>query len=130
MTGKILVVANEPMLSTVASVLADCWKYSVLRTNDVRRALRGAVVWQPHVVVVEGLELDGGWLCEELKKLRLTQNIPVIIMSHRAEALSDVAVWQYFVSHYGADEYLSKPLRLDQLVQMVMWCQWQAKYSY
>jgi DNA-binding response OmpR family regulator len=130
MMGKVLVVENEPTLSTLAGVLSGCWNYSVLRVSDVRLALRGAAVWQPDVIVAEGLELDGGWLCEELKKLRPTQNIPVIIISHKKDSSSDAEMWQYFANRYGADEYVAKPFCIDRLVQMIMWCHWQAKHNH
>ncbi|MEM0996549.1 MAG: response regulator [Bacteroidota bacterium] len=84
----------------------------------IREAQDGARAWQlaqeyiPDLVISDVMmpEMDGQELCQQLKSAATTSHIPVVLLTALAQAENRVAGLKG-----GADAYLSKPFRKEEL---------------
>jgi two-component system, OmpR family, response regulator VicR len=108
---KVLVVdADGP---TRKDVRAACEQdgYQVIEADGGAEALRQFEQARPNVVLLEVTLPDGAGFdfCRELRKMDAA--VPVIMMSSRSDEIDVVVALEI-----GADDYVTKPLRLRELV--------------
>jgi DNA-binding response OmpR family regulator len=108
---KVLVV--EPEASTRREIRAACEQdgYQVLEADAGAEALRQVETSHPNLILLEVTLPDGSGfdVCRELRKMDAV--VPVIMMSARSDEIDVVVALEI-----GADDYVSKPLRLRELV--------------
>jgi DNA-binding response OmpR family regulator len=114
MPKKILVVDDDQGIIEVIKIILEDSGYEVVTTSDgtavqqiVRRILPDAVLLD---LWMSGL--DGHYVCKQLKKMNKTKNIPIIVVS----ALND---GEQKAKLAGADDFLSKPFNINDLVAIV-----------
>lgn len=90
--------------------------YNCFEANNGREGLEVAIELMPDIVVSDIMmpEMDGFNLCKQLKNNIITSHIPVILLTAKSEPVDQISG---YVS--GADAYISKPFRLDQLVAQI-----------
>jgi two-component system, OmpR family, alkaline phosphatase synthesis response regulator PhoP len=112
---RILVVDDSPtLIAQVRSALAD--HYSILEAVDGEQGLISALKNRPDLVIldVEMPKMRGWEVCKLLKSNRLTEKIPVLMLTSKSE------IGDYIVAmQQGADDYLTKPFVPDDLVERV-----------
>jgi len=109
--GRILVVDDEPTARLGLEKLLRRKGYRVRSEADGEAALQAAGEFAPDVVVTDLKmpKMDG---IELLKQLRAQdRDVPVIVATAFGEVASAVAAMRT-----GADDYLTKPLEIDELV--------------
>jgi two-component system, NtrC family, response regulator HydG len=109
--GRILVVDDEPTARQGLEKLLRRKGYRVQAEADGEAALQAAAEFAPDVVVTDLKmpKMDG---IELLKQLRAQdRDVPVIVATAFGEVASAVAAMRA-----GADDYLTKPLELDELI--------------
>ncbi len=109
--GRTLVADDEPTARRGLEKLLRRSCYSVHTAADGEAALRSAADFAPDVVVTDLKmpKMDG---IELLKRLRAQdRDIPVILATAFGEVSSAVTAMRA-----GADDYLTKPLELDELI--------------
>src|SRR6202158_5234662 len=108
---KVLIV--EPEASVRREIRAACEQdgFQVLEADGGSEAMRQVEHSHPNLILLEVTLPDGSGfdVCLELRKLDPT--VPVIMMSSRSEEM-DVVV----AVEIAADDYVTKPLRLRELV--------------
>jgi DNA-binding response OmpR family regulator len=108
---KVLVV--EPDHATRREIRLVCEQdgYQVVEADGGSEALRQLEQTRPNVVLLEVTLPDaaGFDVCRELRKMDVT--VPVIMMSSRSDEIDAVVALEI-----GADDYVTKPLRLRELV--------------
>jgi DNA-binding response OmpR family regulator len=108
---KVLVV--EPDQSSRRDIRQVCEQdgYLVLEAEGGSEALRQVEHARPNVVLLEVTLPDAAGIdvCRELRKL--DQSVPVIMMSSRSDEIDAVVALEI-----GADDFVTKPLRLRELV--------------
>ncbi len=108
---KVLVV--DPDASIRRDVRAACEQdgYQVIEADAGAEALRQLEQTHPNVVLLEVTLPDGAGFdfCRELRKI--DAGVPVIMMSSRSDEIDVVVALEI-----GADDYVTKPLRLRELV--------------
>ena len=108
---KVLMV--DPDASTRREVRAACEQdgYQVLEADSGAEALRQVEHSHPNLILLEVTLPDGSGfdVCRELRKM--DPAVPVIMMSSRSDEIDVVVALEI-----GADDYVSKPLRLRELV--------------
>src|SRR5213082_715875 len=108
---KVLVV--EPDSSTRREIKLVCEQdgYQVVEADAGSEALRQVEHSRPSVVLLEVTLPDaaGFDVCRELRKM--DPAVPVIMMSSRSDEIDAVVALEI-----GADDYVTKPLRLRELV--------------
>jgi two-component system response regulator HydG len=109
--GRILVVDDEPTARQGLEKLLRRKGYRVQAEADGAAALQAAAEFAPDVVVTDLRmpKMDG---IELLKQLRAQdRDVPVIVATAFGEVSSAVSAMRA-----GADDYLTKPLEIDELV--------------
>ena len=105
---------NADMRSYLARLLGPHW--AVRTTANGEEALRAVAERQPDVVVTDVMmpRVDGFELLRALRSDPATRHIPVIMLTARAGQEASVEGLEA-----GADDYLAKPFRADELIARV-----------
>ena len=110
-TRKVLIV--DPDVATRREVRAACEQdgYQVLEADGGAEALRQLEGSHPSLILLEVTLPDGAGfdVCREVRKM--DPAVPVIMMSSRSDEIDVVVALEI-----GADDYVTKPLRLRELV--------------
>jgi two-component system KDP operon response regulator KdpE len=110
---SILVVDDEPHLVRTLAINLRARDYSVETAGDGRSALQSFHDARPDLIVLDlGLpDVDG---VEVLRRVRQTSDVPVIVLSARTDSVDKVEALDL-----GADDYVSKPFAMDELLARV-----------
>jgi DNA-binding response OmpR family regulator len=108
---KVLIV--DPDASVRREIRAACEQdgFQVLEADSSAETIRQVEHSRPNLILLEVTLPDGSGfdVCRELRKL--DPLVPVVMMSTRSEEIDVVVALEI-----GADDYVSKPLRLRELV--------------
>ncbi|MFD3838970.1 response regulator transcription factor [Streptomyces sp. NPDC058642] len=108
---RVLVVDDEPALTDVLSVAVEEAGWRACPALDGQSALRTARGCAPHAVVLDGMlpDLDG---LQVLRRLRYeTPKLPVLMLTAR-----DALEHRLDGLEAGADDYVTKPFSLEEVV--------------
>jgi two-component system, OmpR family, phosphate regulon response regulator PhoB len=113
---KILVVEDERSLVEVLSCNLEREGFEVLTALDGQEGLRQAQLKLPDLVVLDlMLPLKGGLdVCRELKMGARTREIPIIMVTAKAEESDELVGFAT-----GADDYVTKPYSVKILIQRI-----------
>jgi len=109
----ILLVEDEAKLAQVIAQELEKHGYRVLRAGDGLAALRQREQYQPDLILLDWMipALDG---LEVLRRLRQASSVPVLMLTARSEEADRVIGLEL-----GADDYLTKPFSMRELVARV-----------
>ncbi len=111
---KVLIV--DPDAATRREVRLACEQdgFQVLEAEGGAEALRQVEQAHPNLILLEVTLPDGAGfdVCRELRKMDPT--VPVIMLSSRSEEIDVVVALEI-----GADDYVTKPLRLRELIARI-----------
>ena len=112
--GVLVVDDNADMRAYLSRLLGPLW--TVRTTANGEEALRAVAERQPDVVLTDVMmpRVDGFQLLRALRSDPDTRHIPVIMLTARAGQEASVEGLEA-----GADDYLAKPFRADELVARV-----------
>jgi DNA-binding response OmpR family regulator len=116
MRKKLLIVEdNTDLLELLRLGLKDAGYLVITAANGVE-AIQLARNVQPDLILLDVLlpELDGFEVCESLRKDPVTAPIPVIMLTGLTGEFT-----RYAGLESGADEYVTKPARLEQLLPRI-----------
>jgi two-component system, OmpR family, KDP operon response regulator KdpE len=110
---RVLIVDDEPELLRALSINLRARKYDVIPAVDGATALRQASLTLPDLVILDlGLpDMEG---TEVIAGLRGWSKVPIVVLSAR-EAQAD----KVDALDAGADDYLTKPFGMDELMARV-----------
>ncbi|HSL21001.1 MAG TPA: response regulator [Vicinamibacterales bacterium] len=116
MSKKVLVVDDSPTDLQLMSALLKKQGYEVVTAVDGEEALDKAASTLPPLVVLDIIlpKKNGFQVCRQLKTTAETSNIKVILISSKNQD-SD----RFWGMKQGADEYIGKPYRDDELLAAV-----------
>jgi DNA-binding response OmpR family regulator len=108
--ARVLVVDDEAAIRDMLEYGLGQAGFAVRGVPDGRSALNAVRSWSPEIIVLDVMlpEIDGFTL---LPALRQTTEVPIVILSARAETAEKVTGLSR-----GADDYLTKPFELEELV--------------
>ncbi|MGO9349523.1 MAG: response regulator [Mycobacterium sp.] len=107
---RVLVIDDEPLLLRTLRINLAARGYQVVTTGTGAAGLRAAATQHPEVVVLDiGLPDVSG--IEVLKILRSWMTAPVLVLSGRTDAGDKVEALDA-----GADDYLTKPVDMEELL--------------
>ena len=111
--SSILIVEDDPQMLRAVSINLRARNYSVTAVNSGVAALRSAAANPPDLVILDlGLpDMDG---VEVVAGLRGWTTIPIIVLSARDAQRDKVNALDV-----GADDYLTKPFGMDELLARV-----------
>jgi phosphate regulon transcriptional regulator PhoB len=113
---RILVADDEPdVLHLVTSNLKNAG-YNILKAEDGLSALNQARETLPSLIVLDLMlpEMSGLEVCKVLKKEPSTSQIPIIMLTAKAEEVDRIVGLEL-----GADDYMTKPFSPRELVLRV-----------
>ena len=113
---KILVCDDERHIVRLIQVNLERQGYTVVTAFDGKEGLEKILSDKPDLVVLDVMMpyMDGFEVLKSLRKEPATQDLPVIMLTAKAQ---DKDVFEGY--HYGADMYLTKPFNPMELVTFV-----------
>lgn len=109
-TMTVLVVEDDMPIRNLISTTLKTHEYKFLTAKDGNDAIMQASSHNPDVVLLDlGLpDIDG---IEVIKKIRSWSNVPIIVISARSEDTDKIEALDC-----GADDYLTKPFSVEELL--------------
>ncbi len=114
--SKILVVDDENHILELVKFNLEKEGYQVETASDGRSALTAVEARHPDLIVLDVMlpEIDGFEVCRTLQKNSDTCEIPIIMLTARAEEIDKVLGLEL-----GADDYITKPFSPRELIARV-----------
>ncbi len=111
--ARILCVEDDPQMRTFLLAQLKARGFQVQAVSDGAQAIDLAAIFQPHLILLDLSlpTLDG---LAFLRRLREWSGAPVIVLSARDEELVKIKALDE-----GADDYLTKPFSLNELLARV-----------
>lgn len=116
MPKKILAVDDEKHIVRLVQVNLERQGYDVVTANDGREALEKVASESPDLVVLDVMMpyMDGFEVLQNLRRNPNTKDIPVIMLTAKAQDADVFRGWQS-----GVDCYLTKPFNPIELISFV-----------
>ncbi|MFN3200818.1 MAG: response regulator transcription factor [Bradymonadia bacterium] len=115
--GRILVVDDEPDITTALQYAFELHGYTVMVAHDGVTALEIAEGPNtPELVILDLMlpDMPGTEICRRLRRSERTQHVPVLILSARSEEIDRVVGFEV-----GADDYVVKPFSTREVMLRV-----------
>ncbi|HZY61291.1 MAG TPA: response regulator transcription factor [Edaphobacter sp.] len=111
--GRILVVDDEPQITRVVRSALISNGYAVEVASDGFTALAKLAEWSPDMVITDLSmpRMDGIALCSEIRR---ESNLPILVLSVRDQDDSKIKALDA-----GADDYVTKPFSMEELLARV-----------
>lgn len=115
---RILVVDDEPEIRALVRTMLDKRGFLVELAADGAEGFEKAEAWAPDLVLLDAMlpKIHGFDVCRRIKSAPKTRRIPVIIMTAVYRG------WRFAQDAretYGAEDYVEKPFRLDDLLRRI-----------
>jgi DNA-binding response OmpR family regulator len=109
---KVLIIDDDPDVRTVMDVLMKRQGFEVETAFDREDALSKLEDFQPSVILLDVLlsGTDGRELCQEIRRSDQMKSVPIIMVSAHPSAAENI-------SNYGADDFISKPINTNSLLE-------------
>ncbi|MBI2842565.1 MAG: response regulator [Armatimonadetes bacterium] len=116
MPKKILAVDDEKHIVRLVQVNLERQGYEVVTANDGKEALQKVEEERPDLVVLDVMMpyMDGFEVLQNLRRNASTREIPVIMLTAKAQDADVFRGWQS-----GVDCYLTKPFNPMELISFV-----------
>lgn len=111
---RILVVDDDTDILSVMEILLTMKGFEVEVTAKGENTFPKITTFRPDLILLDVLISghDGRTICKQLKTDEATKHIPVIMFSAHPGAAATIA-------DYGADDFISKPFDVNNLIQKV-----------
>ncbi len=112
--ARILIIDDDPDIRTVMNILLKKQGHEVATAAREEEALEKIKQFNPSVILLDVLlsGADGRKICMDVKKNEATKDIPVIMFSAHPGAADKIHL-------YGADDFISKPVNADRLLEKI-----------
>src|ERR1700690_2950934 len=111
--SRVLVVDDEPQITRVLRTVLSSQGYQVRTAAEGESALTNFAEWRPELVITDLYmpHMDGVELC---RRIRAISTVPIIVLSVKGEEGTKVEALDP-----GADDYVTKPFGIDELLARV-----------
>jgi DNA-binding response OmpR family regulator len=112
--AKILIIDDDPDIRTVMDILLRKQGYDVETASKEAEVFKKIEEFKPHVVLLDVLlsGADGRKICKRIKENDATKDLPVIMFSAHPGAADKI-------DRYGANDFMSKPVNVDMLLDKI-----------
>lgn len=112
--SKILVVDDDLDILSVMKILLPMKGFEVEVTAKGENTFSQIDSFKPDLILLDVLisGYDGRVICKQLKSNKNTRHLPVIMFSAHPGAAATIA-------DYGADDFISKPFDVNDLIEKV-----------
>jgi len=113
----ILIVDDEPEVLLIMEVILSGEGYKVIKANNGKECLEIAQRESPDLILLDVYMpvMDGFKALKRLRANKRTQNIPVIFLTAVAKEAKQIEKGLLL----GAEEYITKPIKVDEFVSRV-----------
>lgn len=113
---KILMVDDQPINLRFLSNLLSSHGYQVYRAISGQLALNAAIAYAPDLILLDIRmpEMDGYEVCERLKKIPETAQIPVIFLSVLDDINDKIEAFRV-----GGLDYITKPFQVEEILARI-----------
>jgi two-component system, OmpR family, phosphate regulon response regulator PhoB len=113
---RILVIEDEKEITDPLTYSLGREGYETIVAHDGQEGLRKAQTLLPDLIILDLMlpSLPGLEVCRELRAGEKTRDIPIIILSAKAEEMDQVVGFSL-----GADDYVTKPFSVKVLLQRI-----------
>ena len=114
MKTKILVIEDDPAISTGLKASLETEGYEVLTENDGEKGFNSVLDQRPDIVILDVMlpSMNGFDVCKNLRMKNI--NTPIIIVSAKDEEADKVLGLEL-----GADDYVTKPFSIRELTARI-----------
>jgi DNA-binding response OmpR family regulator len=111
--ARVLVVDDEPSLAQTVSYTLRREGFEVQTAGDGLAAMEAVAVQAPDIIILDLLlpGIDGLEVC---RRIRRTSGVPILMLTARGEEVDRIVGLEV-----GADDYLSKPFSMRELVARI-----------
>ncbi len=112
---KILIVDDDPDILDVLKIYLE-EQYDITQAKDGEEALTKVYRRPPDLIILDFMmpKMDGGEVCQKLKKDVLLRHLPIIMLTGKGEVPDKVKGIEA-----GADDYIVKPFEPEELMARV-----------
>ena len=116
MNKKILIVDDEQDILDMIKLKLEAEGFDVVEASNGIDGLAAVQKEKPDLVLLDIMmpELNGYQVCRELKSNEKLKNIPVVMLTAKAQE-SD----KFWGLETGADDYVTKPFEFSSLIQTI-----------
>lgn len=109
---KVLIIDDDKDLLDVITCLLNKKGFEVAVCDNLDDALNTIDTFNPEVIILDVFlnDIDGLEICRKLKSFSQTRHLPIIIFSSYPN-MGEIAIFEY-----GADDFISKPFEVDELI--------------
>jgi two-component system phosphate regulon response regulator PhoB len=113
---RILIVEDERALAKVLSYNLQREGYETIVAHDGQEGLRKAQTQLPDLIILDLMlpVMNGLDVCRELRAGEKTRDIPILILTAKAEETDQIVGFSL-----GADDYVTKPFSVKVLLQRI-----------
>jgi two-component system phosphate regulon response regulator PhoB len=113
---RILIIEDERGLTDVLTYNLQREGYQTIVAHDGQEGLRKAQMLLPDVIILDLMlpVMDGLAVCREIRAGEHTRNIPILMLTAKAEETDQVVGFSM-----GADDYVTKPFSVKVLMQRI-----------
>jgi two-component system response regulator RpaA len=113
---RILVIDDDPAILELISINLEMSGYEVLEAPDGTKGQALALQLLPDLIVLDLMlpQVDGLTICQRLRRDERTTEIPVLMLTALGQTKDKVNGF-----NAGADDYLTKPFEIDELLARV-----------
>src|SRR5436190_22425956 len=112
--SRILIIEDERALTDILSYNLQREGYEAIAVHDGQEGLRKAQTLLPDLIILDLMlpTLGGLDICRELRAGERTRDIPIVMLTAKAEETDQVVGFSL-----GADDYVTKPFSVKVLLQ-------------
>src|SRR3989344_637314 len=116
MRGKILIVDDEPAIRQMVCLALSQANYECLEATDTAEAQTKILADKPDLILLDWMlpKVSGMDYARQLRREKLTEDIPVIMLTARTEEEDKVKGLDS-----GVDDYITKPFSTRELLSRI-----------
>lgn len=116
MKPRILIIDDDPAIADVLSINLEMAGYDVSQALDGMKGQALAVQLSPDLILLDLMlpQVDGFTVCQRLRRDERTVNIPILMLTALSQTQNKVEGF-----NAGADDYLTKPFELEEMLARV-----------
>src|SRR5262249_15661436 len=113
---RVLIIEDERALTDVLAYNLQREGYEAITAHDGQEGLRKARTLLPDLIILDLMlpTLNGLDVCRELRAGERTRDIPIVMLTAKAEETDQVVGFSM-----GADDYVTKPFSVKVLLQRI-----------
>jgi len=115
---KVLLVDDSSTVLSLEQIMLES-SYEILTAGSGTEGLQVAVNERPDLILLDVMmpKLDGFELCRILRNIRVTKDIPIIMVTTLGDDKSQQTAFAA-----GCNDYISKPIDRSELVTKILRC--------